>query len=79
MRLIIIVGLIYAGAQKNIGPSGITVIIVRDDLIGKADPITPISFDYAVQANDSSLYNTPRSKSFRVICTSAILRATGSV
>jgi len=52
-------GLIYAGAQKNIGPSGITVIIVRDDLIGKADPITPISFDYEVQANDSSLYNTP--------------------
>jgi len=52
-------GLIYAGAQKNIGPSGITVIIVRDDLIGNADPITPISFDYEVQAKDSSLYNTP--------------------
>ncbi len=52
-------GLIYAGAQKNIGPSGITVVIVRDDLIGRADPITPISFDYQVQANDASLYNTP--------------------
>jgi phosphoserine aminotransferase len=52
-------GLIYAGAQKNIGPSGITIIIVRDDLIGDADPITPISFDYAIQAYDSSLYNTP--------------------
>ena len=52
-------GLIYAGAQKNIGPSGITVVIVRDDLIGDAMPSTPISFDYAVQAKDASLYNTP--------------------
>ena len=52
-------GLIYAGAQKNIGPSGITVVIVRDDLIGNALPVTPISFDYAVQARDASLYNTP--------------------
>ncbi len=52
-------GLIYAGAQKNIGPSGITVVIVRDDLIGNAEPVTPISFDYEIQANDSSLYNTP--------------------
>jgi len=52
-------GLIYAGAQKNIGPSGITVVIVRDDLIGNALPITPTPFDYAVQAADASLYNTP--------------------
>ncbi len=52
-------GLIYAGAQKNIGPSGITVVIVRDDLIDNAAPITPISFNYEIQAKDSSLYNTP--------------------
>ena len=52
-------GLIYAGAQKNIGPSGITVVIVRDDLLGNALPITPTPFDYAVQAKDDSLYNTP--------------------
>jgi phosphoserine aminotransferase len=52
-------GLIYAGAQKNIGPSGITVVIVRDDLIGDVLPVTPTPFDYAVQANDASLYNTP--------------------
>ena len=52
-------GLIYAGAQKNIGPSGLTVVIVRKDLIGDALPITPLTFDYGVQAKDSSLYNTP--------------------
>ena len=52
-------GLIYAGAQKNIGPSGITVVIVRDDLIGHAMPITPIPLDYQTQSNDTSLYNTP--------------------
>ena len=52
-------GLIYAGAQKNIGPSGITVVIVRDDLIGNALPTTPIPLNYAIQAQDASLYNTP--------------------
>jgi len=52
-------GLIYAGAQKNIGPSGITVVIVRKDLIGGAIPQTPIPFSYEVQDKDSSLYNTP--------------------
>lgn len=52
-------GLIYAGAQKNIGPSGITVVIVRDDLIGRALPTTPIPLNYAIQAQDASLYNTP--------------------
>mgnify|MGYP001567546297 CR=1 FL=1 len=50
---------IYAGAQKNIGPSGIAVIIVREDLIGRALPQTPRPFDYAVQVKDASLYNTP--------------------
>jgi phosphoserine aminotransferase len=52
-------GLIYAGAQKNIGPSGLTIVIVREDLIGNALPFTPTPFDYAVQAKDGSLYNTP--------------------
>ena len=52
-------GLIYAGAQKNIGPSGITVVIVRKDLLGDAIPITPIPFNYQIQSKDASLYNTP--------------------
>jgi phosphoserine aminotransferase len=52
-------GLIYAGAQKNIGPSGLTVVIVRDDLIGRARPETPLVFDYKAVADASSMLNTP--------------------
>lgn len=52
-------GIIYAGAQKNIGPSGITIVIVRDDLIGKAKQELPSIFDYAVQAKHDSMFNTP--------------------
>ena len=52
-------GLIYAGAQKNIGPAGLTVIIVRKDLCGSARPITPTFLDYAVQADADSMSNTP--------------------
>lgn len=52
-------GLIYAGAQKNIGPAGITVVIVREDLLGKALPITPTMFDYKIHADNASMYNTP--------------------
>ncbi len=52
-------GLIYAGAQKNIGPSGLTIVIVRDDLIGHAMPQTPSVFDYKQQADNDSMYNTP--------------------
>lgn len=52
-------GLIYAGAQKNIGPAGLTIVIVRRDLIGKAHATTPIVMDYAVQAENDSMYNTP--------------------
>jgi phosphoserine aminotransferase len=52
-------GLIYAGAQKNIGPAGLTIVIVRDDLIGNAMPITPAVFDYSQQADNDSMYNTP--------------------
>jgi phosphoserine aminotransferase len=52
-------GLIYAGAQKNIGPSGLVVVIVRDDLIGHARPETPLVFDYKAIADASSMLNTP--------------------
>jgi phosphoserine aminotransferase len=52
-------GLIYAGAQKNIGPSGLVVVIVRDDLIGKAQPGTPPIWDYAAMAKENSMLNTP--------------------
>jgi phosphoserine aminotransferase len=52
-------GLIYAGAQKNIGPAGVTLIIVRDDLLGRAAPITPGVFDYKAQAEADSMLNTP--------------------
>jgi phosphoserine aminotransferase len=52
-------GLIYAGAQKNMGPSGLTVVIVREDLVGHALPITPSAFNYKTQADADSMYNTP--------------------
>ncbi len=52
-------GIIYAGAQKNIGPAGVTVVIVRDDLIGKPLPMTPSVYDYAQQAEADSMLNTP--------------------
>jgi phosphoserine aminotransferase len=52
-------GLIYAGAQKNMGPSGLTLVIVRDDLIGQALPITPSAFDLKQQADNDSMLNTP--------------------
>ena len=52
-------GLIYAGAQKNIGPSGLTVVIVREDLLGHAQAQTPTMLDYRVHADADSMYNTP--------------------
>ena len=52
-------GLIYGGAQKNIGPAGLTIVIVRDDLIGQALPCTPSAFDYKIQADNDSMFNTP--------------------
>jgi phosphoserine aminotransferase len=52
-------GLIYAGAQKNIGPAGLTVVIVRDDLIGRARPETPHVFNYRAVAENQSMLNTP--------------------
>jgi phosphoserine aminotransferase len=52
-------GLIYGGAQKNIGPAGLTLVIVRDDLIGQAHPFTPSAFDYKIVAEHDSMFNTP--------------------
>jgi phosphoserine aminotransferase len=52
-------GLIYAGAQKNIGPAGVTLVIVRDDLIGQVLPGTPTMFDYKTHSENESMYNTP--------------------
>ena len=52
-------GLIYGGAQKNIGPAGLTIVIVREDLLGQALPITPSAFDYKTVADNESMYNTP--------------------
>jgi phosphoserine aminotransferase len=52
-------GLIYAGAQKNIGPAGLTLVIVREDLIGIGEPAPPAMLDYATHAKARSLYNTP--------------------
>jgi phosphoserine aminotransferase len=52
-------GLIYAGAQKNIGPSGLVIVIVRDDLIGRARPGTPSVFNYKIVADHHSMLNTP--------------------
>jgi phosphoserine aminotransferase len=51
--------LIYAGAQKNIGPAGLTIVIVRKDLLGKASAITPTMMDYKTAADNDSMYNTP--------------------
>jgi phosphoserine aminotransferase len=53
------VGLAFAGAQKNLGPAGLTLVFVRDDLLGRALPITPSAFDYRIVAKNDSMYNTP--------------------
>jgi phosphoserine aminotransferase len=52
-------GLIYAGAQKNIGPSGLVVVIVREDLLGRARSICPTMLNYKIAADNGSMYNTP--------------------
>jgi phosphoserine aminotransferase len=59
-------GLIYAGAQKNIGPSGLTIVIVREDLLGHALPVTPTAFNYQQQAENDSMVNTPATYSIYV-------------
>lgn len=52
-------GLLFAGAQKNLGPAGVTLVIVREDLIGETLPFTPTMFDYSIHAKNGSMYNTP--------------------
>jgi phosphoserine aminotransferase len=52
-------GVIYAGAQKNIGPSGLTLVIVRDDLIGYSQKETPTTFNWKIQSENDSMINTP--------------------
>lgn len=65
-------GLIYAGAQKNIGPAGLTVVIVREDLVGRARPGTPSVWDYARVAAEGSMLNTP--PTFAWYCAGLVLR-----
>ena len=52
-------GMVYGGAQKNVAPAGLTIVIVREDLIGNARDITPTMLDYKVHADNGSMYNTP--------------------
>lgn len=52
-------GIIWAGAQKNIGPAGVVIVIIREDLLGHADKNTPTMLDYKVAADNGSMYNTP--------------------
>lgn len=52
-------GVIYAGAQKNIGPAGLTLVVVREDLLGKAQRHVPSILDYSVLAENDSMFNTP--------------------
>jgi len=52
-------GILYAGAQKNLGPAGVTLVIIREDLIGDCMDITPTMFNYEIHAKNDSLYNTP--------------------
>lgn len=52
-------GLLFAGAQKNLGPAGVTLVIIREDLIGDAMDFTPIMLDYKTHADNGSMYNTP--------------------
>jgi phosphoserine aminotransferase len=59
-------GVIYAGAQKNIGIAGLTIVIVREDLMGSVIKNQPILFDYTTQANNDSMYNTPSTYSWYV-------------
>lgn len=52
-------GMVYGGAQKNVAPAGLTIVIVREDLLGKARDITPTMLNYQIHADNASLYNTP--------------------
>ena len=60
-------GLIYAGTQKNMGPAGVTLVIVREDLLGKVDAKLPDVFNYAEQAKNGSMINTPATYSWYLV------------
>lgn len=73
-------GIIYAGAQKNIGPAGLTIVIVREDLMGSAIDGMPIMLDYKTQADNGSMYNTPPTYSWYLAgLVFAWLKANGGV
>jgi len=57
-------GVIYAGSQKNIGPAGLAIVIIREDLLGKAAENTPAMFNYKTHADNGSMYNTPATYSW---------------
>lgn len=59
-------GVLYAGAQKNMGPAGLTVVIIREDLVGHARDITPVMFNYKTHVDNDSMYNTPPTYSIYV-------------
>jgi phosphoserine aminotransferase len=61
-------GMIYAGAQKNIGPAGLTVVIIRDDLLGRAQASTPKMYNYSVHAAAESMSNTPPTFAWYLSC-----------
>ncbi len=59
--------MIYAGAQKNMGPAGLTVVIIREDMIGNARDITPTMLNYQIHADNGSMYNTPPTYSIYIL------------
>lgn len=65
-------GLIYAGAQKNLGPAGVTIVIIREDLLAKANPNLPVMYRYETFAKNNSLYNTP--PTFSIYMVSLVLK-----
>ena len=65
-------GLIYAGAQKNVGIAGLTIVIIRNDLLDQANSIVPITYHYKTMADNQSLYNTP--PCFAIYITSLYLK-----
>ena len=74
------VGLAFGGAQKNLGPAGLTVVVVRDDLLGHALPACPSAFDYQLVADHESMYNTPPTYSIYMAgLTFAWLKSQGGV
>lgn len=60
-------GVIYAGSQKNIGPAGVTLIIIREDLLGRSNKLTPAIFDYLLLSRNNSMYSTPSTFTWYVI------------